>query len=141
LLLAAALACTPGLKRERHRLQTLRNLVEQAAAPEEPVLVDDWLVFRFLRWKGSPALRQQMVFTRRAIPAAASAAQEVVVISGDGGPLPAALRATGFVLTEDEMQGPWIEAGEGVQLPGQGTVRIYFAVRCPGPPISSQPRG
>jgi len=140
LFVAAGLACVPSLRRERQRLLILRNLAEQAAAPDEPVLVTDWIVYRFLRWKGSPALQQQMIFAQKTLPPAVLAAsQEIIVIAADNDPLPATLRAKGFLLTQDATQQPWIVSGQGVRLPGRGIVRIYFGVRSGMATVSSQP--
>jgi hypothetical protein len=128
LLFGAGFVAAPSMAHERYRLMVLRNEVERAAGPSEVVLVDGWLPYHLLAWKGSPALRQQM---RRANPVEMAAVRqrrgEFVVVTTDGSPMADELRADGFVMTADVSQGATIASGNAVSLPGQGLMRIYFA--------------
>jgi Dolichyl-phosphate-mannose-protein mannosyltransferase len=54
--------CGYVLLHQRRAFFHLRDQVERAAAPGEPVVVGDSLVALPLYWYGSPGLRQQMVF-------------------------------------------------------------------------------
>jgi hypothetical protein len=134
----AAIALLPAARRERQRLLLLRNLIEQAAAPGETVLVDSLWLDRFLRWKGSPALRQQLLYTgSNQIPGEVlEPPQELVVVAFDHAPLLNALRAYGYVLTPDATQDNLNANGHVIALPFSGVLHIYFAA----PPPATQPQ-
>lgn len=131
LVSAVVLACRPALQREHHRLVLLRNQIEAAAAPDEPILVTDPLLARYLRWKGSAALRRQLYESQdgRWPGSLPDQPQEVIVVAAEADPLLSTLRANGYILTPDISQALSIERGNGFQLAGRGVNRIYFAVR------------
>ena len=61
-VVAREAACGYVLLHQRHAFFDLRDAVERAAAPGEPVVLGDSLVVMPLYWYGSAALRQQIVF-------------------------------------------------------------------------------
>jgi hypothetical protein len=129
----AILAGAPVLRREHFRLIVLRNQVEVAAAPDEPVLVDNWLLYRFLKSKGSTDLQRQLVYMRPSKPLPAE--QELIVVTTETSSLFATLHRQRFDLKPNATQAAWIATGNGVRLPVRGFVRIYFAM----PASSSHP--
>jgi hypothetical protein len=127
LFLAAGLACIPRLRSGKLRLVILRNQIEQSAAPEEPILVDNWLLYRALVWKGSPALRHQLIEARGI--AHEPPHGEMILVVPDGDSLLTTLRSQDFVLTPNASQATTLASGRGFHLPGKGLFRIYFATR------------
>jgi hypothetical protein len=141
LLLIGGIALLPSVRRERRHLLILRNLIEQAAAPDETVLVDSFWLDRFLRWKGSPALRQQLLLAHGGeIPGEIlEPPKEVVVVGCEGDSLLTALRSYGYLLTPDATQDQR-DAKGGISLPFRGALRIYFAAPRAAPPLPSNPQ-
>ncbi len=135
-IVIAAVATVPAVRRERERLLILRNLIEQAAAPDEAVLVDSLWLDRFLRWKGSATLRQQLIYAdgSQLHEELLAKPQELVVVATESSSLLAGLRSYGFVLTPDATQQHWNANGHAIVLPFSGVVQIYFAV----PPSAAQ---
>jgi hypothetical protein len=136
LIVIAAVALVPAVRRERERLLILRNLIEQAAAPDEAVLVDSLWLDRFLRWKGSAALRKQLIYSNgsQLHEELLAKPQELVVVATESSSLLSGLRSYGFVLTPDATQQHWNASGHVIVLPFGGAVQIYFAV----PPSAAQ---
>jgi hypothetical protein len=145
-VLAREAACGYMLLRQRHAFFHLRDAVERAAAPGEPVVVGDSLVVMPLYWYGSAALRQQVVFPidfeaiHRSetedsgeqnlwggrdgvfpIPIAAPAEllqepRERVLIAPPNGWLARDMQARGYELREQPVAFPWARLG-GVFTP------------------------
>jgi hypothetical protein len=141
--IAGAIAL-PWLRGEKLRLLMLRNQIEACAAPDEPVLIDDWLLNRALQWKGSPALKRQLVYVqKRQIPPQLLAArneaamQEMVLVVPEGDPLAGDLQSHGYTLLPNASQAVWVAAGKGFQVPGHGVFRIYFTMHPNAHPDSS----
>jgi len=132
ILIAVLMAAIPAIRHERLRLLVLRNLVEEAAAPDEPVLTDSWLLYRFLYWKGSPALREQLHQQSSLSPLPPN--QEILVVAPEGSPLWNALRSNGYLLSLDAAQTRWLASGDALTIPGRGPIAIQFAV----PPIQPE---
>ncbi len=129
LIVTTAVALVPAVRRERGRLLILRNLIEQAAAPDETVLIESRWLDGYLRWKGSPALRQHLVYVHgNQLPGEVlTPPQEVLVVATEGSSLLSGLRSYGFVLTPDATQQHWNANGHAVVVPFGGAVQIYFA--------------
>jgi hypothetical protein len=129
-LIVAGSIAVPWVRRERFRVLILRNQVEEAAAPDERVLTDDWVVDRLLRWKGSPALGRQLVLAdRRGVLAwAGPQPEELVVVASEGSGIWSSLRSRGYALVPDAAQERWFAAGDAVRVPFRGRLVIQFAV-------------
>jgi hypothetical protein len=144
LFVAAGLACIPRLRSEKLRLAILRNQIEQSAAPDEPIAIDNWLLYRALAWKGSPGLRRQLIDARGIAAGGIALEQshgEMILVVPDGDSLPATLRSEGFVLTANASQARTLAAGRGFHIPGKGLFRIYFVTRPRSAPASSPTEG
>jgi hypothetical protein len=130
---ALALAGLPWLRREHEALIYLQNHVELAAAPGEPVLVDDRCLGFALGKIGSRlADHPEAVFTAAGVRGLGD--QEAVLVARPGDPLLVSLRATGYRVTPDASGDvPWDPTADGSALCGRAAVRIFFVL----PPDSS----
>jgi len=126
LLAAGAAYVARGLRRQHGVIVRFRHAVEQAAAPGETIATDDRELALLLQRFGASAVKRPVtVIANGPVPAwMLESREEMIVVSAEDGALPAALRAKGFVLTEDVL---WNESGVAGKLPVRGRVRIYFA--------------
>jgi hypothetical protein len=130
-LCGCGLLTIPWLRGEKLRLLILRNQIETSAAPDEPVLIDDWLLDRALRWKGSDALQHQLVYIRHNAlpPQILSAQQEMVMAVPEDDTLLKQLQGRGLTLAPNVSQAAWVASGKGFHSPGRHPFRIYFIMR------------
>jgi len=128
-------AALPRLRRERVALVRLQNHIERAAAPDEPVLVDDRRLGWAIRWAGSREATHRLTMVRgdRGLDAALPG-REVVLVARPGDALVSRLRAAGYSVTPDTSESSWDQAGDGSALWGHAGVRIYFVLP-PTPPM------
>ena len=131
---AVGIAALPWLRRERQMLIRLQHHIERAAAPDEPVLVDDrWLGWA-VRWAGSRGSMPGVDVVRADRgPNKALPSREVVLVARPDDALVHSLRAAGYRLTPDASATTWDETGDGSGLCGHAAVRIYFVLP-PEPP-------
>jgi hypothetical protein len=134
-------AALPCLLRERVALVRLQNHIERAAAPDEPVLLDDrWLGWA-IRGAGSREATHRLTIVRGDYGLdAALPGREVVLVAHPGDALVSWLRADGYTVMPDTSESSWDEAGDGSGLCGHAGVRIYFVLPAtPSAGIPSKP--
>jgi hypothetical protein len=125
---ALVVAGLPRLRREHKAMIFLQNHIELAAAPDEPVLVDDRCLGFVLRRIGS-RLAGHPVVVVRAPGGDGLPDLEVVLVARPDDPLLRALRTAGYQVTQDASgDTPWDPAGDGAGMCGRAAVRIFFVL-------------
>jgi hypothetical protein len=132
LLFAGGYLAARGLSHERHAYLLRCHRVETAAAPGEPVVVDNQIVSFAMRRLGSPQLKQQMVeVTNGVLPDVVLRQREIILVATPGDSLLETFRARGFSVSPMTWEMP---AG-GCKRPGAG-ISVFFVV-APAVPQSS----
>jgi hypothetical protein len=125
--LALGLWALPRLRAERKTLIYLQNHVELAAAPGEPVLVEDRWLGLAMRWVGSRAATHPVAVVRG--DRLERAPGEAVLIARPTDALVRQLREAGYRVTPEATGAiPWDETGDGSGLCGRASVRIFFVL-------------
>ena len=127
---AVGLWALPWLRAERKTLIYLQNHIELAAAPGEPVLVDDRWLGLALRWVGPRAATHPVAVVRSdRLERAEFPAGEAVLVARPDDALVRQLRAAGYRVTPEAAGAvPWDAASDGSAMCGRAAVRIFFVL-------------
>ena len=127
---AVGLWALPRLRAERKTLIYLQNHIELAAAPGEPVLVDDRWLGLAIRWVGSRAATHPVAVVRGdRLERAEFPAGEAILVARPDDTLVRQLRAAGYRVTPEAAGAvPWDAASDGSAMCGRAAVRIFFVL-------------